>query len=432
MRSLKLVVAAALSFSVVPGLAVAASGYAPDSSYQVGGGSEPVVRAVAFSSTTMYIGGKFTSVRPPGVPQTDTSQNEPRNNAAAFDRSTGRLLSWNPNVNGEVFSLALVGGKVAIGGRFTSVDSHPHSRFAMVDAQTGADTGVKVDANDGVYVVKVGPNGNLFLGGEFGQVNGASRANLAQITPAGALVSNWQPKVEQYFGDTTACPPRCRPKVYAIDFSTDGNLVYFGGHFGLVNGVKRNQGAAVRLADGSNCTTSACVTAWNPSIFSRGNCPTCNTTETSRIYSLHITSTRAYTCGGYWRVNFNESQTTAISRYNVAVFNLTDGKVLPRSSFSAEDDGDTTGCDLHNGVLYIGGHFDYVNDGTSRPVRHHVAAVDAGTGKLLPWNPGTNSHHGVFTIVADGDTVAFGGYFTRIGATDQQGIAKYSGARLAR
>ena len=41
------------------------------------------------------------------------------------------------------------------------------------------------------------------------------------------------------------------------------------------------------------------------------------------------------------------------------------------------------------------------------------------------WNPGANSVHGLLAIANAPGAVAFGGYFTRIGATNRQGIALY-------
>jgi len=433
-RSLKLLVVATLLLLAIPGRTLAASAFAPDPSWQVGGATDAVVRSIVFSPTTMYLGGNFTTVRPPGVPATDTSQDVARNNVAAFDRATGNLLPWDPNANGEVFSLALVGSTVYLGGSFTQVGSTPSSRFAAVDAASAVvDSTITVSSGATVYVIKPGPNGNLFLGGAFTKINGQNRPLLAEITPAGALVTTWKPTVAQYYGDTALCPPRCHPVVFTIDFSTDGGTVYFGGHFGLVNGVQRNEAAAVFVADPSSCTTAGCVTAWNPSVFAPRNCATCKQVETTRVYTLHITSTRAYACGGFWRINYTAAQQSATTRYNVAAFNLTDGTVLPRSTFDGEDDGDTTGCDLRNNVLYIGGHFNYVGancpcTATNAVVRHHVAAIDANTGAVLPWDPSANSNHGVYTIKADPNStsVGFGGYFTMFGGTYQQGIAEYS------
>ena len=435
MRFLKAVVVMAVLLTVGPSHALGATATQPDPSWQVGGAADAVVRSIVFSGNTMYIGGRFNTVRPPGVPPGDTSRDVVRHNVAAFDRTTGNLLPWNPNANGEVFSLAVFGWTVYLGGAFTQVGSIPRARFAAVDVTRGiVNPNITVTAGATIYVIKRGPNGNLFLGGAFSKIDGQTRSRLAEITTTGALVSTWKPNVAQYYGDTRSCPPRCHPVVFTIDFSADGGTVYFGGHFGLVNGVHRNEAAAVAISDSSSCATAACVSAWNPSIFSPRNCPTCKQIETSRVYTLHVTTTRVYACGGYFRVNYTATQSAATTRYNVAAFNLTDGTVLPRSTFDAEDDGDTPGCDLRDNVLYLGGHFNYVGKAcpctpTNSATRHHVAAVDATTGALLPWNPGANSNHGVYTVTADrsSTSVGFGGYFTTFGGTYHQGIAKFGG-----
>ena len=46
------------------------------------------------------------------------------------------------------------------------------------------------------------------------------------------------------------CPPRCTPAVTSLALANSGD-VYVGGHFGLVNGVYRNQGAELSSTDGT-------------------------------------------------------------------------------------------------------------------------------------------------------------------------------------
>jgi hypothetical protein len=62
--------------------------------------------------------------------------------------------------------------------------------------------------------------------------------------------------------------------------------------------------------------------------------------------------------------------------------------------------------------------------------RHHVAAFDTADNTLLPWNPDANSNHGLLAIANGGSRVGFGGYFTRMGGTNQQGFALYQASRL--
>jgi hypothetical protein len=346
-----------------------------------------------------------------------------RNGAAAVSRATGDLLDWNPNVHGTVFAVAVSGSTVYLGGNFDSVRAQPAANLAAVDATTGRLLSWGASANGVVRAIEIAPNGNIFVGGSFTRVNGASRQRLAEIRPNGAVTA-WHPRVGQISG---LCPPRCPPTVFTIDFSTDGDTVFFGGHFGTVNGTARNEVAAVGTGDGTN------LLPWNPDVYADQNCPTCQPRETHRVYNIIITGTRAYMCGGFWQFSHGTRRA-----YNVLVTNLTDGR--PDGTFAAGTDGDTPGCDLQRGILYLGGHFNYVGrrcsqnpgggsstcfqDPNSR-VRHHVAAVDAITGRVLAWDPAANSNTGVWVILATAKSVTFGGHFTRMGGRSADHFARY-------
>jgi Domain of unknown function (DUF5122) beta-propeller len=385
----------------------------PSQSWQTNGS----VRAITFANGVMYVGGQFTSVRPPGT-AAGTGHDVARSNLAAFDAQTGALLPWNPRANSTVYSIAVLGSTVYLGGTFTTVAGAPRARLAAVTT-TGTLTRWAPSADAAVNVVRAGPNGNLFVGGRFGRVAGSTRSRIAELTPAGALVK-WAPSVAQVTG--FACPPRCPPAVFTIAFSPGGTNVYFGGHFGLVDGVVRNEAAAVPVADATH------VLAFNPNIYAPANCPTCQTVETSRVYNMIVTSTRVYTCGGYWKVNGSRQS------YNVSAFNPASGAL--DTSFTGQDDGDTPGCALRNGILYVGGHFNVAGPGCqpsalgSCVTRHHVAAFDTLSNSLAAWNPVADSVHGLLEITASSKRVGFGGYFSHIGGAAQQGVALYQGAVL--
>ena len=52
-------------------------------------------------------------------------------------------------------------------------------------------------------------------------------------------------------------------------------------------------------------------------------------------------------------------------------------------------------------------------------------------GAILPWDANANSNHGIWAIEAGPNgQMAFMGYFTRIGGSKQQMIAKYSASHL--
>jgi hypothetical protein len=385
----------------------------PTATWQTNG----TVRAIRFSNGVIYLGGDFTGLRPPGeAAGVDTV---PRAHAAAIDARTGRLLPWNPRVNGRVSAIAVSGKRVYLGGSFTSVGGKGRRNVAAVGSGKGHVKAWNPGADDGVHVIKIGSSGGVYLGGEFGRVAGHTRHGLAKVSPTGSLKS-WAPSIGQVGG--SACPPRCHPKVLTLAFSPSGGALYIGGHFGKVDGVSRNEAAEISLKHPRN------VLAFNPNIYANANCPSCTTVETHRVYTIIPTSSRVYTCGGYWQVNGTKRS------FNVSAFDPHSGRLL--SSFTQQDDGDTPGCTLHGGVLYAGGHFNVAGAGcqpnhtSTCSTRHHVAAFDTRDNKLLSWNPDANSAHGVFVVCHSRKRVAFGGFFTRFGGRPQQGIAVYSRSSL--
>lgn len=402
--------------------AAAVTAYPPDPSYQTNGR----VKALDLHGGVAYLGGDFTAVRPPGAAAGESTV--PRLHAAAFDATTGALLAWDPRVVGTVDTIAVQDGIAYLGGNFTEVRGQPRLDLAAVDATTGQLLPWAPPVQGSVKTIAFGPNGNLFIGGAFSKIAGKQRWHIAEVTPDGALVA-WAPRIGQVTG--FACPPRCSPRVLAIDFSEDGKTVYFGGHFGLVNGVERDEAAAVALSDAS------VLRAWDPDVYAPANCPTCQTVETSRVYELIVYDSKAYMCGGFWKADDE-----TVRSFNVYVTDLVNGKKDP--TFAVGTDGDTPACAIRDGVMYLGGHFDWVGAACSQNApggtvkctsenstrRQHVAAVDVTTGALLPWNPGANSHTGLWELAAGGVGIAAGGDFTKIGAVAQQGFAKFTGTRL--
>src|SRR5215210_1501097 len=77
------------------------------------------VAAILVVGNTVYIGGDFTAVRPPGA--APGTREVSRAHVAAFRVDTGTLRRWNPHPNGSVTALAASArtNSIYIGGRFT-------------------------------------------------------------------------------------------------------------------------------------------------------------------------------------------------------------------------------------------------------------------------------------------------------------------------
>ena len=296
-------------------LVVAAPAFAQDppaTTWQTNG----KVRAITISGGVMYIGGVFTSVRPTGA-SAGSAATRTRQNAAAIDVVTGKLLPWNPHPNGQVFSIAISGRTAYVGGSFSKIGGADRANLARVGLGVGTAKSWNPGTNATVDVVRIGPNGNLFIGGQFTRVARQQRTRIASFKPSGRL-GTWAPRLGQITG--FACPPRCHPVVFSIGFSPNHDSVFFGGHFGLVNGVARNEAAKVPINSGKT------TLAFNPNIYAAANCPTCTTVETSRVYNIIPTAGRVYTCGGYWKVNGTQQS------YNVSAFDPEPASCRPASA----------------------------------------------------------------------------------------------------
>src|SRR5207244_3791437 len=102
-----------------------------------------------------------------------------RHNVAAFNATTGAVLKWNPGTNGTVRTIAVTSTRVYLGGSFSSVGGKARSNLAAV-TYAGAVAKWNPGANRAVFVIRPGPNGELFAGGDFTKIGGATRRHLAE------------------------------------------------------------------------------------------------------------------------------------------------------------------------------------------------------------------------------------------------------------
>jgi hypothetical protein len=365
-------------------------------SYQTNGR----VAAIATVGDTVYVGGDFTCVRPLAVTATTdcatnpTNGQVPRARLAAFSRTTGDLLSWNPGANNSVYALAASpdGHTIYVGGNFGKVGGSTRQHAAAVDATTGAVTGFVANTDLKVLAVTATAT-RVYLGGKFATVNGASASRVAAVDPTtGALNTSWSASADG--------------EVRAIALSPDGTSVYLGGAFNAINGA-----AQKKLAKLS--TATAALQPWK----SHPGYP---------LWQIIVTTDTVYV-GGDGSGGHAGSYTTAGVR-----------------GWVTQTDGGVQSIALLNGMLYVGGHFDNVCVGDTggattgftcpngQAVRHKLLAVDPANGALdTTWDPSANSNLGVFALAASNGTLHVGGDFTLIGTgtfkqRSHQGYAQFS------
>lgn len=381
---------------LVLGLVLVAVGVVPASAGAALVGSKPIpsyqtngrVNAILFYNGDVYIGGKFTSVRPAGDPA--GTGEVPRNHVAAFDASTGALLSWNPNANGVVSSLAASGSSVYIGGSFSALGTSTRSRIGAVDATTGAVVATfKAKLNASPYSLAVS-GGVLYAGGNFTSADGVARSYLAGFDAStGALSNTWAPAAGGNSSTT--------PTVTAVKLSPDGSTVYVGGGFTTINGASASHVAALSASTGASLSTFTHHLPYP-------------------VVDMAVDSTGVFIAGAGGGGNFArlDPGTGAIA-------------------WQGGTDGNVQAITVLDSEVYVGGHYSYYCGPQSgqhtctNPIKRlKLLAVDESTGALTAWNPHANSTLGVFALAGSGTRLGVGGDFTKIGGVAQQGFALFS------
>ena len=377
-----------------PTVGSAAFSTQPDATWMTNG----FVRAVVRAGDRIYIGGRFTSVRP-CAPGAACSGAFAVNNVAAFDATTGvAIRSFRPAVTSAtaptVYALAVLDGKLFIGGKFTVVEGQPRRNFAAVDAITGAldaDVDAQVGTEDNHYVRALLAAGNrVYAGGVFASVDGIARTRLAALDASGNLDPLWR--------------PRANGAVSSLALACDGATLFVGGNFRKAAGSGRS--LVVRDTLARFDLVSGNIHNWQPVPGSIPNglnaydlAPTC-----SRLFVAYAGSNWAY-----------------------AVDTSDDfGDVV----WALKTAGDVQTAAVYNDRVLLGGHFSQI-DATDRPnvKRTRFAVVDF-EGRIDPWDPSFEGRFlGPWDIVVDGNRVWVGGDFTHVSGQPQRGIARFTDAQ---
>jgi hypothetical protein len=357
-----------------PAFAVVAT--APTPTWQTNGR----VNVIVVHKNRVYIGGQFTAVRPPGAPA--GSQEVTRNHVAAFNVAKGTLVAWNPNANGTVRAIQVVGSHVYLGGSFTRIRNSGRQRLAQVNNRTGAPTAWHPGANAEVLSFAYA-NGVLYAGGGFTTAGGAARAHLAAFNTSSGNLNGWSPSTDD--------------QVKALTITPGAGRVVVGGFFTQVNGSSAAHLAAVSPTGGGALVG-----------FSHVAYP---------VIDLARDANGVYVAGAGGGGNF-------------AGFTLTG-----QPKWQGGTNGNVQAIAVVGGIVYVGGHMQFYcgpqhgqHTCTNPITRDKLLAVDEGNGNLLPWAPGADSALGVFALTgwtSTGNLLA-GGDFRHTGNHAQQGFAMFA------
>jgi len=330
-----------------------------------------------------FIGGNFNIIT------TSSTTAVPRNNIAHIFANGQLDMAWNPAANGDVNALVLSGSDLFVGGNFTNIGGQTRNNLAKLNA-TGIGT---VDAtwNPGAnyLVTDMAISGtDLYVCGNFTGIGGAWRNYIAKLTTTGAGLADvlWNPNP---VGGINA-------------IAISGTDLYVGGSFTNISGQLRNN-----IAKLSTLGNGAANATWNPN-------------PNGAVHVITISGSDVYVggvftnIGGQSRANLAKLSTMGSGTADA----VWDPNLYPSSSLSNRVLAITTaGSDV-----YVSGGFSNIGG----LAINNIARLSAtGTGAAdATWNP--NPEYLTGTIAISGSDIYVGGQFTSIGGVNRTGIARFN------
>ncbi len=420
-----------------------------------------VVRSLAVSGSTLYVGGNFTQIGA-GTPQV-------RFNAGAVDTTTGVATAWDPvitnnlsSANAHVNAIVVSGSTVYLGGQFTGLNNPVEVRGAIgaVNATTGATTPWNPSLNDVVNTLVLDGT-TIYAGGEFTLTgfNGttASPTTRNHVAAFDTTVSTITvlSRTGSTASATLSAPNTTLATGNYVTIQGAANIEYNGirgpitvidsTHFTYpVPGAPGNEPAATGVTVARNNNTLA----FNPAPDNLVKSMALNSGATSLLVGGEFIKANSLVNPAFGGFNKTTGATTIAGNvYDTAAvwalvrqadgktilagdFYMNSGGVLYRSlaRLNANDthdtgwnpvvDGQVVTAALSGNTVLIGGSFTSVG-ATSRS---SLAAVDLTTGLATAFNANVNSI--VNTVVVDGTNAYIGGQFTQVAGTSRNFIAQ--------
>jgi hypothetical protein len=323
--------------------------------------------------------------------------------------------------NGQVFTQAVRGNTLYVGGNFTYAGPITGSGVPVDEVTAAVPPGFP-RVNGTVNAVVPDGSGGWFIGGQFAQVGASARANLAHVL-ADQTVSSWNPGTSggggavralllhdgllYVGGDFTSLGGITRNRIGAVDASTGvttpwnsnangavlaladgGTGLLVGGQFTTIGGQARN-----RIARLDYITSTAHV-GWNPN-------------AASAVRALLSSSGTVYAGGDFLNIGGQ-------GRNRIAALDAVSGLA---TSWNPNANSSVLALAFNSGTVYAGGQFTTVGG----QARTRIAALSAATGLATSWNP--NAGGIVRTLLYSSGTVYAGGDFTSIGGQSRSRIA---------
>ncbi len=360
------------------------------------------VSVMAYANGVIYIGGDFTSVRPPGA-AAGTGE-VARGHLAAFNASTGALItSFNHSIS-SVKALAASPDQstLYVGGDFTNIDGTARNRVASFATSSGALTSWNPNSNNRVSAIAASPT-TVYVAGTFTSVGGRASTRIAALSAStGSALSTFTASADNLS--------------YQIALSTDYSRLYLAGAFTNLNGDTNLWSAGViNASTGANLPFAAhsVIPPTSAACVSQGK--TIKTDADGAYFGMEGTG------GGCFDGTFSANSDGSLKWVSTCL-------------------GATQAVQPLNGTLYTGSHsHDCTGDqgtdpdafaevGWSKGLARYLLSRSTTTGKLGNWYPNTNGGTGLGprSMATDGTQLFVGGEFTTVNGQPQQGFARFS------
>ncbi len=365
-RLLAVALTAGATVLATPGVSSALVSNTPEPDFPTFNGT---VHTIIHRGDIVYVGGSFTRA-------TDEARTVVRNGAAAFNRTTGDLVKWKPNVKGTVLDMAWSKEGVYLVGKFKAVKGKKRKNVALVKS-TGAGKLMPLNIKAVGVVQAVGMDAKkVYIGGKFTKVAGQKRGRLAAFNRKNGKLAKWAPIAND--GPVQ-------------DLRVTKRGVFVGGFFHAMNGKKAHERFALLKRK-----NGALVTGFNP----RTGVPVMNIAVGAGTLYAALGGPRG---GGLEAVN----------------------RGTGARQWERRLDGDVQAVSILGGTIYAGGHFNQVCDrgvlqeptgdceGDLQQTRRRGASF-LPNGDLTDWNPNANTEMGIEALdaYADREQLLAGGAFT--------------------
>lgn len=350
------------------------------------------VWAIAQWGDLVVVGGKFSQVRVAGGAVLE------RSNIFAFWRSTGAIdRRFAPAVSGTVRAIALdpQGRGVFVGGQFGRINGESRRGLALLSRDGVRVPGWAGRPNGVVFDLAVRGD-QLYVGGKFSRLTGVNRNVFGTVN-----VSNGRTSSESAFAfaDPRYSQFRGALEIRRFEISPDGSRMVALGNFQTVDGARRDQVVVLDVGASPDRLTN-----WSTTFFDEPcNAPT--TVWPSIVRDVSISPDGSYfvvaSVGGPQPgSSYHPCDTAARLELNDS-----SNQVPTWVEWSGGDS--ILSVEITGEAVYIGGHFRWLNnlggDNGAAPgsiARGTLAALDPSSGALLDWNP-TRSPRGQGVLVME-------------------------------